>query len=112
MKITNTTKKVDFLKAIENGIYEIEAVQNGMYKISDNRFNKVTWELKKEDLGYSVSYRGAIDPFTVYFAMEQDEFDIVKATINGKTYKADKFLKKFSHVCILANCFINFGFCD
>ena len=112
MKITNTTQKVDFLKAVENGIYRIEVIQNGMYRISDNSLNKVSWELRKEDLGYSVSYKGAIDPFKVYFTMEQENINVFKATINGKTYKADKFLKKFSHVCIIANCFINFRFCN
>ena len=31
---------------------------------------------------------------------------------NGKNYRAEKFLKKYSHVCMFANCFVNFGLCN
>ena len=117
MKFQNVTNKEEFLKAYENGIYEIETFKiqddgTKVYQISDNRFNRVSWLLSKHELGYEVSYHDNYEPFTVYFAMDGNTIEIKQALQNGKCYKAQKFLKKFTHVCMFANCFINFGLCN
>lgn len=116
MKFQNVTNKEGFLKAVEGGLFEIKTIKiedSGKieYEISDNRFNKVTWILHKFENNYAIEYKG-IDPFNVYCTMNGDNIQIEHAVLNGKNYKAEKYLKKFTHVCMFANCFINFGLCD
>lgn len=116
MKIENTTNKEGFLKALENGAFEIETIEiqdNGkiVYKITDNRLNVVSWYLHRFENNYAIEYKG-IDAFTVYCTMNGNKIEIDNAIQNGKNYKAEKFLKKFSHVCMFANCFVNFGLCN
>lgn len=116
MKIENITNKEGFLKALENGVFEIETIEiqnNGkiVYKITDNRLNVVSWYLHRFENNYAIEYKG-IDAFTVYCTMNGNKIEIDNAIQNGKNYKAEKFLKKFSHVCMFANCFVNFGLCN
>lgn len=116
MKIENTTNEEGFLKALEIGTFEIETIEiqdSGkiVYKITDNRLNAVSWYLHKFENNYAIEYKG-IDAFTVYCAMNGNKIEIDNAIQNGKNYRAEKFLKKYSHVCMFANCFVNFGLCN
>lgn len=116
MRIENMTNKKEFLKAFESGFFEIEMLEaqvtgKKIYKISDNRFNTVSWILHKFENNYAIEYKG-VDPFTVYCSMENNNIEIEHAIQNEKKYKADRFLKKFNHVCMFANCFVNFGLCN
>ena len=116
MKVKNVTDKNEFLKAMEKGLFGIELVedQDGkkVYKISDKRANRLDYILHKFENNYVIEYDGCDATFTVYCTMKNNYFDITEAKQNGKTYKSERYLKKFNHVCMFANCFVAFGLCD
>lgn len=116
MKIQNMANKENFIKAYDDGLFEIELMKKEetgkkVYRFSDNRLNTVSWILHKYENKCAIEYNGDV-PFTVYCSMDNNNIEIDHAIMNGKTYRADRYLKKFEVVCILTNCFTNFGLCD
>lgn len=113
MEFENMTNKEEFLNACEAGFFELEVVdvkENGekAYRMSDKRLNTVSWFLSGSDNYYAISHSGN-ESFIVYCFMEKNKVRINEAYHNGKTYRAERFLKKFETVCLLANCFVQFG---
>ena len=116
MRIENTTNKNEFLKAMEKSLFAIELLEDQygkkVYKISDKRANRLDYILHKFENNCAIEYDGLDATFTVYCTMESNYFDITEAKQNGKTYKSERYLKRFGHVCMFANCFVAFGLCD
>lgn len=117
MKVKNVTNKNEFLKAMERGLFGIELVEDqdgkSCYLLIDNRLGRMEWTLcKMDNENYSLEYKGKEDPFRAYFTVENNSFEVVKAKHKGKTLKAEKYLKKFNHICMYAHCYILFDLCN
>jgi hypothetical protein len=107
--VLNTTKKNDFMKLLGENKVSINKINENTYKLSDDTFNHLEWILEVEEENYILSCKDEYEEFQIYLTMEGNNTTITKACQNGKTYKSDKYFKKFSYIMMFANCFVYFG---
>ena len=49
-------------------------------------------------------------PFSVFMQFDKNKITITNAEKAGRKIKADRFLKQFSQIAIMVNCYSSFGF--
>lgn len=106
--IINRTNKNEFISMIKDNKINIEKSQDNEWLLVNNIWHH-EYKLMKEENNYILSYKDNYDEFSIYLTMDKDNTTISKAVSNGKTYKSEKFLKKYNQLMIFANCFTNFG---
>ena len=117
-KFRNVSTKEDFEKHIEWTGTTIRPI-NGPDKMKrtlniNNRFGN-EWNLVcsgniDEWSIYNICHGSWDIPFRVDFISNGRDIEILRAEKAGKHYKADRYLKQFVELVLMANGFIYFGF--
>lgn len=107
--VANQTEKEYFMELIKENKVSINKINDNTYKLCDDRFNHLEWNLEVEDNIYILSCKDIYQEFKIYLTMNKELTTINKAWYNGKTYKSEKFLKKYNQLMVFANSFVNFG---
>ena len=117
-KIINITSKEHFIDYIEQcgqKIFEVpcQSKCKKVWNIKDrfgNEWNLIFEGRADEWKICNVCNYPCDIPFCVEFLSCGKEVEIMRAQKAGRNYKSDRFLKQFSHLMLMANSYIQFGY--
>ena len=106
-KVINTTDISKFKKNVPDN-YKLENIQKLKWRMTDTTCNSVEWILifNNNFNEYTLHSNDKYQSFTVWFLMNGNNIEILKAIYNGRNEESINYLKKYSRICMLANCFL------
>jgi len=101
MKIINKTDLKDFKDNFLQ-YYNVRYCDNGCWLIGNIQFNHQNWQLRFISVNEWKLFH-IQENFNIYFLMSGNNIEIGKVVKNGRTYKSDKYLKKYTDLILMVN---------